>query len=76
MNKIDRYIYASSIYALSDNGSFYKCSKQAAEHYVEEYQRSYGLDYTILRMAPFMVLGLTLEMAYGALSKMPWKLGP
>jgi UDP-glucose 4-epimerase len=33
----------------SRQGGFYRCSKQAAEHYVEEYQCSYGLDYTILR---------------------------
>ena len=33
-NKIKRYIYASSIYALSNQGSFYKCSKQAAENYL------------------------------------------
>ena len=33
----------------SREGGFYRCSKQAAEQYVEEYQRAYGLDYTILR---------------------------
>ena len=32
----------------SREGGFYRCSKQAAEHYVEEYQRTYGLDYNIL----------------------------
>ena len=46
---ISRYIYASTVYVYSREGGFYRCSKQAAEHYVEEYQRSYGLDYTILR---------------------------
>lgn len=46
---IRRYIYASSIYVYSEGGSFYRCSKQAAELYIEEYQRLYGLDYTILR---------------------------
>ena len=30
-------------------GGFYRCSKQASEHYVEEYNRTYGLNYTILR---------------------------
>ena len=47
--KIKRYVYASTIYVYSRDGGFYRCSKQAAEHYVEEYQRSYNLDYTILR---------------------------
>ena len=46
---VRRYIYASTVYVYSREGGFYRCSKQAAEHYVEEYQRSYGLDYTILR---------------------------
>lgn len=48
-NKIQRYIYASSIYALSDKGSFYKCSKQAAENYLIAYSRKNKINYTILR---------------------------
>jgi len=47
--KIKRFMYASTVYVYSREGGFYRCSKQAAEHYVEEYQKSYGLDYTILR---------------------------
>ena len=46
---VQRYVYASTVYVFSREGGFYRCSKQAAEHYVEEYHRSYGLDYTILR---------------------------
>jgi UDP-glucose 4-epimerase len=46
---VKRFIYASTVYVYSRDGGFYRCSKQAAEHYVEEYQRVYGLDYTILR---------------------------
>jgi UDP-glucose 4-epimerase len=46
---IKRYVYASSIYVYSESGSFYRCSKQAAELYIDEYQRLYDLDYTILR---------------------------
>ena len=48
-NKVKRFIYASTIYVYSDKGGFYRCSKQAAELYIEEYQRKFGLDYTILR---------------------------
>jgi UDP-glucose 4-epimerase len=44
-----RFIYASTIYVYSDKGGFYRCSKQAAELYVEEYHRRYNLDYSILR---------------------------
>ena len=46
---VDRYLFASSIYVYSREGGFYRCSKQSAEHYIEEYQNVYGLNYTILR---------------------------
>ncbi len=50
LNKnIKRFIYASTIYVYSNKGGFYRCSKQASELYIEEYNRVYGLDYTILR---------------------------
>jgi len=48
-NGVKRFVYASTVYVYSREGGFYRCSKQAAEHYVEEYQRAFGLDYTILR---------------------------
>jgi UDP-glucose 4-epimerase len=48
-NKVERYVYASTVYVNSREGGFYRCSKQAAEQYVEQYWRSYGLNYTILR---------------------------
>ena len=47
--KVKRYIYASTLYVFSREGGFYRCSKQSAENYVEEYQRAYGLNYTVLR---------------------------
>jgi len=49
MNGVKRFVYASTVYVYSREGGFYRCSKQSSEHYVEEYQRVYGLDYTILR---------------------------
>lgn len=48
-HKVKRFVYASSFYANSDKGGFYRCSKQAAEIYIEEYNRKYDLGYTILR---------------------------
>ncbi|XDZ70405.1 NAD-dependent epimerase/dehydratase family protein [Alphaproteobacteria bacterium LSUCC0744] len=48
-NGVSRFIYASTVYVHSREGGFYRCSKQASESYIEEYQRVYGLDYTILR---------------------------
>ena len=47
--KIKRFIHASTIYVNSNQGGFYRSSKKAAEDYVEEYQKRYGLDFTILR---------------------------
>ena len=44
-----RYIFASSVYVYSNQGSFYKASKQAAEKFIETYKEVYDLDYTILR---------------------------
>ena len=44
-----RFVFASTVYVAGDSGSFYRASKQACELYVEEYQREYGLEYTILR---------------------------
>ena len=48
-HKVQRFVYASTVYVYSRSGGFYRCSKQSAEHYVEEYQKTYGLNFTILR---------------------------
>jgi len=45
---IKRIVYASSIYSMSTQGGFYRCSKKAAEDYIEEYNKRYGLSFTIL----------------------------
>jgi len=47
--KVKRVMFASTIYVYSELGSFYRVSKQACEKIVEEYQKEYGLNYTILR---------------------------
>jgi UDP-glucose 4-epimerase len=46
---VKRFVYASTVYVHGRDGGFYRCSKQSAEHFVEEYQNTYGLNYTILR---------------------------
>ena len=48
-HKIKRFIFASSIYVYSKHGGFYRCSKQAAENYIDEFSKNYKLNYTILR---------------------------
>jgi UDP-glucose 4-epimerase len=48
-NSIERFVFASTLYVYSDAGGFYKASKQACEIIIEEYQKQFGLGYTILR---------------------------
>ena len=46
---INRFVYASSAYALSNEGSFYGISKYSSERITEEYYKKHGLKYTIIR---------------------------
>ena len=46
---VKRFVYASSAYALSNEGSFYGISKQSSEKLTEEYYKKYGLKYTVIR---------------------------
>jgi len=48
-HKVKRFMFASTIYVYSELGSFYRVSKQACEKIIEEYQKEFDLDYTILR---------------------------
>lgn len=48
-NKIDKYIYASSVYVHGKYGGFYKTSKQCAELFIKNYNLTYNLDYLILQ---------------------------
>jgi UDP-glucose 4-epimerase len=47
--KVERILFASTLYVYSQQGSFYRVSKQAVELLIEAYQERYGLEYTILR---------------------------
>ena len=49
MVRVERFVYASTMYVYSAAGSFYRASKQAAETIVEAYAESFDLDYTLLR---------------------------
>jgi UDP-glucose 4-epimerase len=46
---IERFVYASSAYAMSDKGSFYGISKLTSEKLIEEYYKKFGLKFTIVR---------------------------
>jgi UDP-glucose 4-epimerase len=47
--RVKRFIFSSSVYVNSREGGFYRCSKQASENFIEEYNQKYGLKYSILR---------------------------
>ncbi len=63
INKVKRFVFGSTVYVYSREGSFYRCSKQACENYVEEFFKSYGLEYTILRYGS--LYGPRTDMANG-----------
>lgn len=44
-----RVVFASSIYVYSNQGSFYRTSKQACEHLIHDYFERFGLEFTVLR---------------------------
>lgn len=48
-NKVKKFIYASTMYVYSSEGSFYRATKQAAEILIESYQENFKLDYVFLR---------------------------
>lgn len=48
-HKVKRFVYSSTIYVYSDHGSFYRSTKQSCELFIENYQKEYQLDFTVLR---------------------------
>jgi UDP-glucose 4-epimerase len=49
INKVKRFVFASSAYVFSKDGSFYRSSKRACESFIDDYHNKFGLDFTILR---------------------------
>ena len=47
-SKVERFIFASTIYVYSDQGSFYRTSKQACELLLQNYYEHYNLNYTVV----------------------------
>ena len=48
--KIQRLIFSSSVYVYSKSGGIYKSTKQACELLIKDYDKMYGLNYTILQL--------------------------
>ncbi len=49
IHSVRRVIFASSIYVYSNQGSFYRTTKQACENLVNDYHERFGLTFTVLR---------------------------
>jgi UDP-glucose 4-epimerase len=47
--EVERLLFASTLYVYSQQGSFYRVSKQAVELLIEAYHERFGLEYTVLR---------------------------
>jgi UDP-glucose 4-epimerase len=47
--KVNRIVFASSIYARSKRGGFYSSSKRTCESLIENYREKFNINYTILR---------------------------
>ena len=48
--KIERFIFSSSVYVYSEFGGVYKSTKQACELLIEDYNEMHGIGYTILQL--------------------------
>ncbi|MBQ3719013.1 MAG: SDR family NAD(P)-dependent oxidoreductase [Methanomicrobium sp.] len=46
---VKRFVFASSVYAAGNHGSFYSISKRACESLCKTYYEEFGLEFTILR---------------------------
>ena len=73
-SKVKKYILASTIYADSSQGGFYRVSKQSSELMTTEYSKVYGMKYTILRYGSIYGPGSNLKngllkIAYDAVKK-------
>ncbi|MBN2140990.1 MAG: NAD(P)-dependent oxidoreductase [Desulfovibrionaceae bacterium] len=47
--EVERLMFASTVYVYSNQGSFYRVSKQTVELLLESYRETMGLNYTIMR---------------------------
>ena len=48
--KVERFIFSSSVYVYSQFGGGYKSTKQACELLIEDFDKMHGLNYTILQL--------------------------
>lgn len=60
-HKVKKYIHASTVYVNGNKGSFYRCSKKAAEDFIIEYFKQYKLKYSIIRFGSLYGPGSDLK---------------
>ena len=57
--KVERFIFSSSVYVYSQFGGVYKSTKQACELLIEDFDKMHGLNYTILQLGSVYRPGAT-----------------
>ncbi len=67
INKVKRFIFASSVYVSGNRGSFYRVSKQNGELLSKVYNKEFGVPYTIIRSS--QVYGPDFEEGYSKVLK-------
>ena len=65
--KVERFIFASTIYVYSSLGGFYRCSKQSTELFIEEYNNRFELDFTVLRYGSLYGTGANSQRVVSSL---------
>lgn len=55
--KLKKFIFASSIYALSNQGGFYSSTKRSCENLIENYSEKYNINFSILRYGSVYGIG-------------------
>lgn len=54
---LKKFIFASSIYAMSNQGGFYSSTKRSCENFIENYSEKYNLNFCILRYGSVYGIG-------------------
>lgn len=60
-NKVDRFVFSSSVYAYNDIGGIYSSTKKASENFIKDFHRYYGLKYSILQYGTLYGIGAPKE---------------
>ena len=60
---LKKFIFASSIYAMSNQGGFYSSTKRSCENIIENYSEKYNINFSILRYGSIYGVGSSINNA-------------